>query len=70
VCVAFAAAHPEATLFASLARCLQDALLVVPSIIVPEGFTIRINPQNSDSVTIATAKARKSLYDPRPAKTP
>jgi RES domain-containing protein len=45
------------------------ALLVVPSVIVPEEFNIIINPQHSGSVRITAAKVRKWLYDPRLAKT-
>jgi RES domain-containing protein len=46
-----------------------SALLVVPSVIVPEEFNVLINPQHSGSARITAAKVRKWLYDPRLAKT-
>jgi RES domain-containing protein len=46
------------------------ALLVVPSVIVPEELNVLINPQHSDSARITAAKVRKWLYDPRLTKTP
>ncbi|MGD0107756.1 MAG: RES family NAD+ phosphorylase [Rhodopila sp.] len=45
-----------------------SALLVVPSVIVPEEFNVLINPRHSDSATITAAKTRKWLYDPRLTK--
>ena len=46
------------------------ALLVVPSVIVPEELNVLINPQHSDSARITAAKVRKWLYDPRLTKAP
>jgi len=46
-----------------------SALLVVPSVIVPEEFNILVNPQHPDSARITAAKVRKWLYDPRLIKT-
>lgn len=42
-----------------------SALLVVPSVIVPEEFNVLINPRHSDSARITAVKVRKWLYDPR-----
>ncbi len=41
---------------------------MVPSVIVPEEFTVLINPHHSDNARIIAAKVRKWLYDPRLAK--
>jgi RES domain-containing protein len=46
-----------------------SALLVVPSVIVPEEFNILVNPQHPGSARITAAKVRKWLYDPRLTKT-
>ena len=43
----------------------RSALLVVPSIVVPEETNVLINPTHSDAVRITARKARKWLYDPR-----
>ena len=50
-------------------RSVTSALLVIPSVIVPEEFNVLINPQHSGSARITAAKVRKWLYDPRLAKT-
>ena len=50
-------------------RSRTSALLVVPSVIVPEEFNVLINPQHSGSARITAAKVRKWLYDPRLART-
>lgn len=42
-----------------------SALLLVPSVIVPEEFNVLINPQHPDSARIIARKTRKWLYDPR-----
>lgn len=49
-------------------RSSTSALLVVPSVMVPEEFNILINPQHSGCARITAAKVRKWLYDPRLAK--
>ncbi len=41
------------------------ALLLVPSVIVPEEFNVLINPQHRDCARISARKIRKWLYDPR-----
>ena len=50
-------------------RLGSSALLVVPSVIVPEEFNVLINPQHSDSARITAVKVRKWLYDPRLTRT-
>jgi len=42
-----------------------SALLVVPSIIVPEECNVLVNPRHADSTRITAVKIRKWLYDPR-----
>lgn len=46
-------------------RSGTSALLVVPSVIVPEEFNVLINPGHPDSAGITAAKRRRWLYDPR-----
>jgi RES domain-containing protein len=49
-------------------RSGSSALLLVPSVIVPEESNILINPAHADSARITTVKLRRWLYDPRLAK--
>jgi RES domain-containing protein len=49
-------------------RSGSSALLVVPSVIVPEERNVVINPAHPDSVRITASKRRKWLYDPRMTK--
>lgn len=42
-----------------------SALLIVPSVIVPEETNVLINPAHRDAGRIAAAKVRKWTYDPR-----
>lgn len=49
-------------------RSARSAVLVVPSVIVPEECNVLINPLHSDSVQISAAKVRKWLYDARLVK--
>ncbi|MBS0454186.1 MAG: RES domain-containing protein [Proteobacteria bacterium] len=42
-----------------------SALLVVPSVVVPEEFNVLINPSHPDAKLISAAKQRKFLYDQR-----
>ncbi|ANQ40061.1 hypothetical protein BAR24_00415 [Gluconobacter oxydans] len=42
-----------------------SALLVLPSVIVPEEFNVLINPAHPDAGSITCRKVRKWLYDPR-----
>lgn len=50
------------------ARAGRTALLVVPSVIVPEEFNILINPAHADRARMAAVKRRRWLYDPRLGK--
>lgn len=43
----------------------SSALLLVPSVIVPEEVNVLINPAHADAATITARKLRKWLYDPR-----
>jgi RES domain-containing protein len=43
----------------------RSALLVAPSVIVPEEFNVLINPGHPDSRSITATKVRRWLYDPR-----
>ena len=49
-------------------RARRSALLVVPSVIVPEEYNVVLNPLHTDGARITAAKLRKWLYDPRLAK--
>jgi RES domain-containing protein len=46
-------------------HAMTSALLVVPSVIIPEEFNVLINPDHPDSAAITARKVRKWLYDPR-----
>ncbi|ACB95143.1 RES family NAD+ phosphorylase [Beijerinckia indica] len=48
----------------------RSALLIVPSVIVPEEFNVLINPQHPALARITATKVRKWLYDPRLGKKP
>ncbi|MEE7493089.1 RES family NAD+ phosphorylase [Methylobacterium oryzae] len=43
----------------------SSALLVIPSVIIPEEFNVLINPLHSDASSITAQKVRKWTYDPR-----
>ncbi len=49
-------------------RSGDTALLVVPSVIVPEEFNVLINPQHPASSGITATKVRRWLYDLRPTR--
>jgi len=49
-------------------RTAASALLVIPSVIVPEEFNVLINPGHPDAVQITAAKVRRWLYDDRLTK--
>ncbi len=49
-------------------RAGRSALLVVPSVIVPEECNVVLNPRNADGGAITAVKVRKWVYDPRLAK--
>ncbi|MBR0647122.1 RES family NAD+ phosphorylase [Plastoroseomonas hellenica] len=42
-----------------------SALMILPSVIVPEEFNVLINPAHPDAAGITGKKLRKWLYDPR-----
>lgn len=46
-------------------HAMTSALLVVPSVIVPEEFNVLINPQHPDRAALTARKVRRWLYDPR-----
>ena len=50
-------------------RSGASALLVVPSVIVPEELNVLINPQHPDSARITATKIRKWIYDPQLVQT-
>jgi RES domain-containing protein len=43
----------------------SSALLILPSVIVPEEFNVLINPAHPNAAGITSNKVRKWLYDPR-----
>jgi RES domain-containing protein len=43
----------------------RTALLLVPSVIVPEEFNVLINPVHQDAVAISATVTRPFIYDPR-----
>lgn len=47
------------------AAARSSALLLVPSVIVPEEVNVLINPTHPDAAGITARKIRKWLYDPR-----
>lgn len=46
-------------------RSGRSAVLVIPSVIVPEECCVLINPVHPDSRSISAVKSRRWLYDPR-----
>ena len=49
-------------------RSQRSALLVVPSVIVPEEMNVLVNPAHPDSARLVAVKRRRWTYDPRVAK--
>jgi len=47
------------------ANSKRSALLVIPSVIVPEESNLLINPTHPDAMRLTARKVRKWLYDPR-----
>jgi RES domain-containing protein len=43
----------------------QEALLVVPSVVIPEENNVLINPVHADSAQITSTKVRRFLFDHR-----
>lgn len=46
----------------------RSALLIVPSVIVPEELSLLVNPAHADAKRVSATKVRKWLYDPRLTK--
>lgn len=46
-------------------RGRRSAILLIPSVIVPEECCVLVNPDHADSAGITAVKARRWLYDPR-----
>ena len=46
-------------------RAGASALLLVPSVIVPEECDVMINPAHADAAAITAVKLRRWMYDPR-----
>ena len=44
------------------------AVLLLPSVVVPEEYNVLINPAHPESGTISATKVRRWLYDPRLVK--
>ena len=49
-------------------RAKNSALMIVPSVIIPEEFNVLINPMHPEISSIKATKIRKWLYDPRVIK--
>lgn len=45
-----------------------SAILVVPSVVLPEEFNVLINPMHADSGRLKATKVRRWTYDPRLSK--
>lgn len=48
----------------------SSAVLVIPSVIVPEETCVLINPSHPDTLSITAVKMRRWLYDPRLMRAP
>lgn len=46
-------------------EALTSALLIVPSVLIPEENNVLINPAHPDAGLLAARKIRRWLYDPR-----
>ena len=42
-----------------------SAILLVPSVIVPDEYNVLINPQHSDAAAIVATTVKRWIYDPR-----
>lgn len=51
-------------------KSMTSALMIVPSVLIPEEFNVLINPQHPGSRGITAKKVRKWVYDPRLTKAP
>lgn len=52
------------------ARSRRTAILVVPSVVVPEEANVLVNPLHPSSGSLTARKVRPWTYDPRVAKAP
>lgn len=59
------AGHVSIDYGSSWAAGRRSALLLVPSVIVPEEQNLLINPAHPDAGRVAARKVRRWLYDPR-----
>jgi RES domain-containing protein len=59
------AGHVSIQFGTAWAAARRSALLVVPSVIVPEETNVLVNPAHPDSRRLTARKVRKWLYDPR-----
>lgn len=46
-------------------RSGRSAVLVIPSVLVPEECCVLVNPAHPDSANVSAVKLRRWLYDPR-----
>ena len=46
-------------------RSGRSAVLVIPSVLVPEECCVLVNPTHPDSASVSAVKSRRWLYDPR-----
>jgi RES domain-containing protein len=46
-------------------RSGRSAVLIIPSVLVPEECCVLVNPSHPDSANISAVKSRRWLYDPR-----
>ena len=44
---------------------LASALLLVPSVIVPDEYNVLINPQHGDAAVIVATTLKRWIHDPR-----
>ena len=51
-------------------RSAGSAVLVIPSVILPEEFCVLVNPAHPSSTSIVAVKLRRWLYDPRLTRAP
>jgi RES domain-containing protein len=51
-------------------RSGRSAVLLIPSVIVPEECCVLVNPAHPDSASISAVKSRRWLYDPRLTRAP
>ena len=62
------AGHVSIDFGSAWAIARRSALLLVPSVIVPEEQNLLINPAHPDAARVRACKVRRWLYDPRLAR--